>query len=82
MVEKSRVSITLPKPYLDFMAKQVRKGLYLSQGGVVMDALRLLAEKFGTPLGAKLCPQCDSPATHPSGLCRDCHQAKLEAGPQ
>ena len=26
------------------------------------------------------CPDCGSPATHPSGLCRDCHQAKLERG--
>lgn len=24
------------------------------------------------------CPDCDGPATHPSGLCRDCHQAILE----
>lgn len=24
------------------------------------------------------CPECGGPATHPSGLCRDCHQAKLE----
>ena len=24
------------------------------------------------------CPDCGSPATHPSGLCRDCYQAKLE----
>lgn len=23
------------------------------------------------------CPECGAPATHPSGLCRDCHQAKL-----
>ncbi len=25
------------------------------------------------------CSDCGSPATHPSGLCRDCHQAKVEA---
>ncbi len=25
------------------------------------------------------CPKCGLPATHPSGLCRDCHQASLEA---
>jgi len=25
------------------------------------------------------CPECGGPATHPSGLCRDCLQAKLEA---
>ncbi len=25
------------------------------------------------------CPECGLPATHPSGLCRDCHQSKLEA---
>ena len=25
------------------------------------------------------CPECDGPATHPSGLCRDCHQGKLES---
>ena len=25
------------------------------------------------------CPECGLPATHPSGLCRDCYQSKLEA---
>jgi len=25
------------------------------------------------------CPECDGPATHPSGLCRDCYQGKLES---
>lgn len=25
-----------------------------------------------------ICPDCGCPATHPSGLCRDCYQAKLE----
>lgn len=25
------------------------------------------------------CPECGGPATHPSGLCQDCRQAKLEA---
>ncbi len=25
------------------------------------------------------CPECGLPATHPSGVCRDCHQASLEA---
>jgi len=29
-------------------------------------------------LGDK-CLECGLPATHPSGLCRDCHQSKLEA---
>ncbi len=24
------------------------------------------------------CSDCGSPATHPSGLCRDCYQAKVE----
>ena len=28
------------------------------------------------------CPECGAPATHPSGLCRDCHQAKLEETPE
>ncbi len=27
---------------------------------------------------ARTCPDCGMPATHPSGLCRDCHQATLE----
>lgn len=26
----------------------------------------------------EMCPKCDLPATYPSGLCRDCHQASLE----
>ena len=25
------------------------------------------------------CPDCGGPATHPSGLCRDCYQGKLES---
>ena len=27
---------------------------------------------------ARTCPECSGPATHPSGLCRDCYQASRE----
>lgn len=35
-------------------------------------------QKEAEDLGDK-CPECGLPATHPSGLCRDCHQGKLES---
>ena len=41
--------------------------------------LREQAKKIEKDLGIiGICPDCGSPATHPSGICRDCHQAKLE----
>ena len=38
-----------------------------------------VGKELRTP-GDEKCPECGAPATHPSGICRDCHQAKLEAG--
>ena len=40
--------------------------------------LRAQAEKIKMEMGIGMCPDCGTPATHPSGLCRDCYQAKLE----
>ena len=37
-----------------------------------------LPEDHLTSYRTRTCPECEGPATHPSGLCRDCHQAILE----
>ena len=50
MVYKERVNITFTKPYIDFMNRLVRNGLYFNRGAVMMEALRVLAEKHGVPI--------------------------------
>lgn len=50
MVEKNRVSVTLTEPYLDFMSYLVRTGLYFNRATIIMEALRVLADKLGFPL--------------------------------
>lgn len=47
---KERVSITLTRPYLDFMARLVKSGLYFNRGAVMMEALRLLSKEHGVPI--------------------------------
>ncbi len=85
--DKKRVNLTLTKIYRDALELLVEEGIYLTTQEAMRDALRMLFEAQGIPpfysQEAELseCPQCSGPATHPSGLCRDCHQAKLEAGP-
>ncbi len=37
-----------------------------------------LPKDHSTSYRARTCPDCSGPATHPSGLCRVCHQATLE----
>jgi len=46
-VEKERVNMTFTKPYLDFMTRLVKNGMYFNRGAVMMDALRLLAKEEG-----------------------------------
>jgi Arc/MetJ-type ribon-helix-helix transcriptional regulator len=40
-VEKTRVSVTLTKPYLDALDRLVEEGIYLSRGEIILEALRL-----------------------------------------
>lgn len=47
---KERVSVTLTRPYLDFMNRCVENGMYLYRASVVMAALQLLADKHGVLL--------------------------------
>ena len=37
-----------------------------------------LPADHSTSYRARTCPECNGAATHPSGLCRDCHQSTLE----
>jgi len=39
--EKTRVSVTLTKPYIDALDHLVEKGIYLNRGEVILAALRL-----------------------------------------
>jgi len=50
MVYKERVNTTFTKPYIDFMNRLVKNGLFLNRGAVIMEALRLLSEKHGLPI--------------------------------
>lgn len=47
--------------------------LAMEKGADYISLRRIRAKEEGK------CPECSGPATHPSGLCRDCHQSKLEA---
>ena len=47
---KERVSMTFTRPYLDFMTRLVKNGIYFNRGAVMMEALRLLAEKHSMSL--------------------------------
>ncbi len=43
-VEKTRVSVTLTRPYLD---RLVTEGVYLSRGEAVLEGLRILFRRHG-----------------------------------
>lgn len=45
--EKTRVSITMTKPYLDKLDHLVDEGIYLSRGEAVLEALRRLLKSYG-----------------------------------
>ena len=38
---KTRVSVTMTKPYIDALNRLVKEGIYLSRGDVILDALRI-----------------------------------------
>jgi len=44
---KSRVSVTLTRPYLDALDHLVEEGIYLSKGEVVLEGLRLIFRRHG-----------------------------------
>jgi len=46
-VKKTRVNVTLTKPYLDALDHLVEKGIYLSKGEVVLEGLRLIFRHHG-----------------------------------
>ena len=46
-MEKERVSVTLTRPYLAFLARLVEDGVYLTRGGAIMAGLRLLMKEEG-----------------------------------
>jgi len=52
-VEKTRVSITMTKPYVDALDRLVEKGIFLNRGGIVLDALRRFFKEFGVELPYK-----------------------------
>jgi Arc/MetJ-type ribon-helix-helix transcriptional regulator len=45
--KKTRISLTLTKPYLDALNHIVEEGVYLSQGEAVREGLRLIFRHYG-----------------------------------
>lgn len=37
---KKRVSVTMPRPYLEALDRLVEEGIYLSRGEIILEALR------------------------------------------
>ena len=46
-VDKTRVSVTLTRPYVEALDRLVEEGIYLSRGEIVMEALRSLFRRHG-----------------------------------
>ena len=46
-VEKTRISVTLTRPYLDALDHLVAEGVYLSRGEAVLEGLRILFRRHG-----------------------------------
>ena len=46
-VEKTRISVTLTRPYLDALDRLVKEGIYLSRGEAIMETLRLFLRSYG-----------------------------------
>ncbi len=55
-VYKERVSVTLGKHYLDFLARLVEEGIYMDRGSAIRAALRLLFRFHGIPPFARAFP--------------------------
>ena len=52
---KRRISVTLTKAYLDALDKLVERGIYLSRGEIIMEALRRLLRRQGIePFGIEM----------------------------
>jgi Arc/MetJ-type ribon-helix-helix transcriptional regulator len=45
--EKTRISVTLTRPYVDALDHLVTEGIYLSKGEVVLEGLRLIFRRHG-----------------------------------
>lgn len=45
-VVKIRVSVTMTKPYLDALDHLVEKGVYLSRGDIILEAIRRLLRSY------------------------------------
>ena len=46
-MEKTRVSVTLTRPYVDALDRLVEEGLNLSKGEIILEALRRLLRGYG-----------------------------------
>ena len=46
MDNKSRVSVTLTRPYVDALDRLVTEGVYLSKGEIILEALRSLLRSY------------------------------------
>ncbi|GAI44460.1 unnamed protein product [marine sediment metagenome] len=44
---KTRISVTITKPYLDALDRLVADGIYLSRGEAILEALRDLLKGYG-----------------------------------
>lgn len=41
MKVKTRISVTLTRPYLDALDRLIQEGIYMSKGTIILEALRL-----------------------------------------
>jgi len=46
-VEKTRISVTLTRPYLEALNHLVKEGVYLNKGEIILEALRCLLRQQG-----------------------------------
>lgn len=44
---KTRISVTMTKPYLEALDRLVEEGIYLSKGAIILDALRVFLRQRG-----------------------------------
>ena len=44
---RTRIGVTITKPYLDALNHLLEKGIYLSKGEIVLEALRILLGRHG-----------------------------------
>jgi len=57
MISKTRVSVTLTKPYLDALDRLIEEGGYVDRGEAIMEALRRLFRHYGIkPFARQLSP--------------------------